>query len=178
MNAWKMWWLQVSFRSLSSGCQNWFFWRNSIIVTVDSWEETCMSGTKKDFQPAKQRCFLPFPPFKLSIHNRNTKQAWVLHIMPILIQNSLLIQITSKKGKDFKGKWIAAKNTYTQSQCLTLNLVEIMYFHSSWSKAAGSQCFEPCTGHLLWVPSRKHMVWEETKTPSKKVLVYNQQICK
>lgn len=53
-----------------------------------------------------------------------------------------------------------------------------MYFHSSWSQAVGSQCFEPCVGHLLWAPTREHMVWEETETPSRNVLVSNQRICK
>lgn len=53
-----------------------------------------------------------------------------------------------------------------------------MHFHSSWSQAVGSQCFEPCMGHLLWAPTREHMVWEETETPSRNVLVSNQRICK
>lgn len=61
MNAWKMWWLQVSFLSLSSGCQNWFFKRNSLTVTVDSWEELACLEQNKDSQPAEQRCLLPSP---------------------------------------------------------------------------------------------------------------------
>lgn len=50
-----------------------------------------------------------------------------------------------------------------------------MYFHSSWSQAVGSQCFEASVGHLLWAPTREHMVWEETETPSRNVLVSNQR---
>lgn len=68
---------------------------------------------------------------------------------------------------------IAAKKDF-QRQCLTLNLAEVLYFHSSQTKQLGVSSLNQAWDNVLCIHTGKHMAWEETGAPSKNMLVCNQ----